>query len=343
MRVWILGALLIVGTGSLALETSSAQDKKKEQPKKKTILTFTDEKEAGPDFAIQGEYVGDYEDGGKKLPLGVQVIAAGDGTFRVKYFPGGLPGAGWDGNPKTTSTTDALTEAGKTRLRSNELLSGDISNGILTGRFLDKPCRLKRVVRQSPTLGAKPPQGAVVLFDGSNVDHWTRGKLAEGKYLDTQKTGNVISKPAFKDFKLHMEFRTPFMPNATGQARGNSGVYLQDRYELQVLDSFGLKGVNNECGGFYQQADPKVNMCFPPLSWQTYDIDFKAARFDAGGQKTANAVVTVRHNGVVIQDNLELKKETPGGKKETDTPGPIHLQDHGNPVYYRNIWVVETK
>ena len=130
------------------------------------------------------------------------------------------------------------------------------------------------------------------------------------------------------------------MPTARGQARGNSGVYLQGRYEVQVLDSFGLAGEDNECGGIYQVSRPRVNMTLPPLQWQTYDIDFTAARFDSAGEKTANARLTVRHNGVLIHDDLELPGTTGGGDPEGPEPGALHLQDHWNPVFYRNVWVL---
>jgi len=148
------------------------------------------------------------------------------------------------------------------------------------------------------------------------------------------------SKDVFQDHRLHLEFRTPFQPSDSGQGRGNSGVYIQGRYELQVLDSFGLRGENNECGGIYQIASPKLNMCYPPLSWQTYDIDFKSAKYDADGKKTTNARVTIRHNGVVIHDDLEFPRGTPGGVGgEAPEGGPLYLQDHSNPVVFRNIWV----
>jgi len=152
----------------------------------------------------------------------------------------------------------------------------------------------------------------------------------------------TITKMMVNDFQLHLEFRTPYMPNARGQGRGNSGVYIQKRYEVQVLDSFGLQGVHNECGGLYRQRKPDVNMCLPPLSWQTYDIDFKAARWE-GDKKVANARLTVRHNGVLIHDNVEVPSKTGAGDKESAKPGPIRLQNHSNPVHFRNIWIVEKK
>ena len=130
------------------------------------------------------------------------------------------------------------------------------------------------------------------------------------------------------------------MPSAAGQGRGNSGVYVQRRYEVQVLDSFGLDGVENECGALYRQKAPDVNMCLPPLSWQTYDIWFTAARFDAEGNKIANARITLLHNGVPVQNDYEITGKTGAGKPEGPEPFPILLQNHGNPVQYRNIWLV---
>jgi hypothetical protein len=176
-----------------------------------------------------------------------------------------------------------------------------------------------------------------VLFDGKNAEAWNGGHLDDRGLL----AAGTTSRKQFQNFSLHVEFLLPFKPLGRGQDRGNSGVYLQDRYEVQVLDSFGLKGENNECGGIYTKARPAVNMCLPPLVWQTYDIEFEAAKFDAGGKKLKNAVATVKHNGVVIHDGFEINGPTGGGKPEAPTPGPIQLQGHGNPVFYRNIWAVE--
>ncbi|MEX0716519.1 MAG: DUF1080 domain-containing protein, partial [Planctomycetaceae bacterium] len=165
------------------------------------------------------------------------------------------------------------------------------------------------------------------------------GKLTDDGLL----MADCESNRKFGDHTLHVEFRTPFVPKARGQARGNSGVYVQNRYEIQVLDSFGLEGKNNECGGVYGGTEPIVNMCYPPLTWQTYDIDFTAARYDDAGKKTKNARMTVKHNGVVIHDDIELPKHTPGKNAEAPGPDGLYLQGHGNPVVYKNIWVVERK
>jgi hypothetical protein len=196
----------------------------------------------------------------------------------------------------------------------------------------------KKVERKSETLGAKPPEGAIVLFDGKNVDAWQGGKIQEENLLGV----GPRTKQKFEDFTLHLEFRTPFMPKARGQGRGNSGMYLVDQYECQILDSFGLTGENNECGGIYTVAKPLVNMCLPPLSWQTYDVEFRCARFDANGKKTEDAITTIKHNGVLIHDKLALKA-TPGGGQNEEKPGALYFQDHGNPVHFRNVWIVEKK
>lgn len=130
----------------------------------------------------------------------------------------------------------------------------------------------------------------------------------------------------FKNFTLHIEFRLPYMPKARGQSRGNSGMYLLGT-ETQMLDSFGLSGEPNECGGLYKWRRPDINMCYPPLRWQTYDVDFEASE---GGKPS---IMTVKHNGVVIHDKVQLKNR--------NSQGNIHLQNHGNPVRYRNIWILE--
>jgi hypothetical protein len=197
--------------------------------------------------------------------------------------------------------------------------------------------RLAKINRISPTMGQPPPPGATVLFDGRPNELLPNAKLTEEGLL----LAGVLTKIPVDAFRLHLEFRTPFMPAARGQARGNSGVYIQQRYEVQILDSFGLEGVENECGGLYRQQRPDVNMCLPPLAWQTYDIWFTPPRFaEDGATKLANARITVLHNGVPIHAHREITAKTGGGKPEAPQPLPINLQDHGNPVAFRNIWLV---
>ena len=296
-----------------------------------------DPEKVGADYKLQGEYLGTFNIQGNEISMGMQVIALGDNAFSAKVFPGGLPGAGWSRGDEVYDA-EGKTENGVTRV-SGENGYAILKDGTATIYHNDdrKIGTLKRTVRKSKTMGAKPPTGATVLFNGKSAENFRRGKIV----LDNLLLADCESKEKLGDHTLHLEFRTPFKPKARGQARGNSGVYIQGRYECQVLDSFGLDGADNECGGIYKVAKPKVNACFPPLTWQTYDIDFTAAKYDATGTKTKNARVTIKHNGITIHDNIELPKHTPGKWQEAPGPQSLYLQGHGNPVVYRNIWVVK--
>jgi len=326
-------SLLAVGLACLCALNSQAAD-----TDQKKVYTEPNEAQKDPDFVVQGEYAttGDAEE-----KWGVQVVALGKGKFQAVSYPGGLPGGGWNEKDKYHATGE---RDGDTTVLKSEQVALTVRGGVMTvtdsgGNEIGK---LKKVTRNSDTLGKKPPKGARVLFGGKSAEHFQKrgGKPAETTGDELLKQG-VVSKPEFQSHTLHIEFRLPYMPQARGQGRGNSGCYLQGRYEVQMLDSFGLEGKQNECGGIYSIAAPRINMCYPPLSWQTYDIDFTAAEY-TDGEKVKNARMTVRHNGVLIHDDVELPDATRAAiRKEGPEPGPVYLQDHGNPVRYRNIWVVE--
>jgi hypothetical protein len=211
--------------------------------------------------------------------------------------------------------------------------SGEVTGDKLTAASGGKKMELTLSARGSPTLGKAPPLGE---WQNKN---W---KALPGGIMEVSGRDNRTLKQ-FGSMQLHIEFMTPYMPGADGQGRGNSGVYLQDRYEVQVLDSFGLVSQDNDCGGIYKVAVPKVNACLPPLVWQTYDITFRAPKI-AGGRVTRNVEVTVVHNGITIHDKVEVPGSTGGAVSESPAEkAPLRLQDHGNPVRYRNIWVVEVR
>lgn len=303
------------------------------------IEAATDPRQAPPSFKLQGEYVGLVSGGYRRQTFGLQVVAMGDGELQAVEYRGGLPGAGWDGQMSeptpgvfTASVASLANDRRKIGILGGRLWFRD-GDGVLRGL-------MKKVHRQSPTMSAPPAPGALVLFDGTSTDQFERGaRMTEDGLL---KEG-ALTKRAFGDFFMHLEFRTPFMPAARGQGRGNSGVYIQQRYEVQILDSFGLEGVANECGGVYKAQAPRVNMCFPPLTWQTYDIDFRAARFNTAGEKTENARITVRQNGVTIHEDYELENKTGAGRQEGPEARPILFQNHHDPVRYRNIWIVDRR
>ncbi len=325
---------------------------------------------AGKRFRIEAEEsvmaldpnMGDWQ-GGWKLsdgsgsgPLAAQVIALGKGEYKANL----LEAFDTEKKTKPMGVLEGRLEDGAVSLegkaRHGEIdfdVKARIEGGKFTGTFAggnaDRKFTLNRVFRVSPTMGAKPPKGAVVLFDGKDFEEWKRATVKEGEsdavsweLVDdamrvTKGGGSIITRKKFADIKLlHIEFRSPFMPNARGQGRGNSGVYLQGRYEVQMLDSYGLKGESNECGGIYGVKAPKVNMCAPPGQWQTYDITFRAATAES------KPTLTVRHNDILIQDKTEVGKTTASGLggKATE-PAGIYLQDHGNAVEYRNIWLIE--
>jgi hypothetical protein len=193
-----------------------------------------------------------------------------------------------------------------------------------------------------------PPSGAIILFDGKDLDEWitqdgkspAKWKLVDGGAMEVTTGGIKTRRPFDGHFKLHAEFRVPYMPEAKGQARGNCGIYLQGRYEVQVLDSYGLKSRSNDCGAIYEIAAPLVNACKAPTVWQSYDIDFQAPVYK-DGTRIKPAIISVIQNGEVVQDHVAAPVTTRGGlDNDFSKPGPIFLQDHGNPVQFRNIWLV---
>jgi len=300
---------------------------------------YADPKQVDDDFALQGEYTGLVGGEGDQQKLGVQVIALGKGRFEAAGYFGGLPGDGWNREKPLRAQGELksgrvvfLTDEGSAKLANGEIIT--------TAPDGNEVGKLNKISRESPTLGQKPPLGAVVLFDGTaeSLKNWQGGRMTD----DGSLMEGTTSKQKFGDHTVHIEFRLAYQPEDRGQGRSNSGIYLQGRYEVQILDSFGLEGKHNECGGLYSVKDPDVNMCFPPLSWQTYDIEFKAAKYDGQGKLVAHPRTTVRHNGVVVHDNVEL----PGERSTTAAPvgpgpepGPVFLQNHGCPLRYRNVWV----
>jgi hypothetical protein len=329
MRLLLLTGVLIVGG---ILQTSAVGQTK--SPAKGGAIHPA---QADADYNIQGEYVGYLAppDRGWQR-VGLQIVALGNSKFDGVLYAGGLPGAGWDGRTKE-KFSGAHDEVGVHLHGADKAIwpgSGKAAVLASGGGYLGI---LALIHRESPTMGAAPPPGATVLFNGKSTEQLSGAKLAP----DGTLLAGILTKMPVHDFHLHLEFRTPYMPQARGQGRGNSGVYIQQRYEVQILDSFGLAGADNECGGLYKQTAPAVNMCLPPLAWQTYDIWFTAARWAVDGTtKVQNARITVLHNGVPIHSHREITAKTGGGKIEGPQGFPINLQDHGNPVTFRNIWLV---
>lgn len=262
------------------------------------------------------KYIGEYAGADGKSFHQVSALKTDD--FLVTSYQGGFPGRGWDTSPA-----------------DSRVLKQDDLEALLKDA--------KKVNYVSPTMGKEAPEGAVTMPDGfTNVKDgilWAGGK----------------TKDEFGSFKMHLEFRLPYKPgrNPSNQDKGNSGIYIYNNYEIQVLDTFALDysadkfPIKTEskkeqwCGCFYKMQMADVNATLPALIWQTYDIEFTAPVFK-DGEKIKNARITVLHNGVTIHDDLELKTGTGmGAKRKQLARGPIYFQDHRNPTAFRNVWIKE--
>ncbi len=302
-------------------EQANKKPNKKKQVKA-PVPTWTDAETAAketPGFQFLGEY--------KKSDAGLQVVPA-EGRYYVSIYQGGLPSDGWDGSQIEHMWIEADTIA-------------------------DHLVGFTKFDRASTLEFTTPPKDAIVLFDGTKNKHWKFATVKNGLLQ-----AGAATKKKFKDFKLHFECMTPYKPSLplSHPGRGNSGVFALGAYEVQVMDTFGLdpspeawkdtkliKKPNTWCGSIYGIRPPSINACSPPLAWQTFDVEFTAAHFD-GEAKTSDAVMTIHHNGVLVQDQVKLPSGTGGGpqgpRPEVAT-GPIYFQKHGNPVQYRNIWIQE--
>lgn len=253
-------------------------------------------------------------------------------------------------NDKPVAVLNGTLENGVVTLEGDGW-SGTIENGHFRAKNGEKSIDLEHVSRVSPTMGMKPPARAIVLFDGKNLDAWAKMKekewltqdgpcrfriVADGVMESFPRRGNCISKQQFGDAKIHVEFRTLGGPT-------NSGVYIQDRYEANINETYG--SLDKNPNGQFDNSVPEkpgIRASRPVLDWQTFDIDFKAPRFDASGKKTADAVVTLRLNGTVMYQDQKLGPVILNAAKLGEAPtGPIQLQEHGMPVQFRNIWVVD--
>jgi hypothetical protein len=232
------------------------------------------------------------------------------------------------------------------------LLAADVTAQITDPKATEVWQPVPRLVQTGQPTEA--PSDAIRLFDGSNLNNFISSKDSSAAVWTLQKDGSITvapgkgdiqTKQSFGDCQLHLEFKAPEIVKGEGQGRGNSGVFLQNRYEVQVLDCFQNSTYSNgQTASIYKQHIPLVNACKKPGEWQTYDILYTAPRFNQDGIKTASAYVTVLHNGVVVQNHVEIKGTTEYiglPQNLAHGKGPIKLQDHGDLVSFRNIWIRE--
>ncbi len=229
-------------------------------------------------------------------------------------------------------------------LTTTHMLQAQITDPVATEVWEPVP----RIV--TPSGGSAAPSDAIVLFDGRDADYWAHQDgspvqwiIEDGIMTVVGGTGSIFTKEKFGDCQLHLEWRAPAIIEGDGQGRGNSGVFLQNRYEVQILDNYQNRTYSNgQASSIYKQSIPLVNAMSPPGEWNSYDIIFKAPTFNTDGLRTSAGYITVLHNGVLTQNHTELKGTTEYiGLPTNEAHGAdiIQLQDHSNPVSYRNIWI----
>ena len=314
---------------------------------------------AGGDLFL-GDWQGTWSKGWPR-ELVAQVIPRGGQNYDINFLPA------FDQRCAPLAVIQARA-SGRRLQFDQDGWSGAIEGDRFTGTGILRknpvPFELAKVIRLSPRLGARPPKGAVVLLDGGDLAEWeTTGRGGAEEITWKTLKGFVRTWPPLKEhafgasirtrrawpsFRLHVEFRLPLIAAATGQTRANSGVIIEEFefFEVQILDSYGLPGYWDETGAIYKKEAPKVNMCAPPGQWQSYDIIYSGPRFDATGNLVSKPRITVDLNGKTIHNDVELPYSERAlkarrEKSDSKTPGRIVLQHHGDPVDFRNVWIVE--
>lgn len=292
-----------------------------------------------PEARLQGEYSGRVRDwGGYTGRIGIQVRAVGGGRLEAVVYRGGLPRDGWDRKTRWTASGTIGPQGARLEGETPGVLELTMEPRAFAWAIAADGRRvggLLRIDRRSPTLGLRPESEAEYLFHEGRITGLIDAQLsAEGNLA----VGSMTEKPV-QDFRLHLEFRLPLEPDDEGQGRGNSGIYIQRRYEIQILDSFGLEAAFDGCGAIYRQRPASTNACLPPMSWQTYDIQFRAARWNEAGERTEPARVTVDLNGVRIHQDQAIETKTGAGQPEAPHPLPLLLQNHSDAVEFRNVWI----
>lgn len=327
-----------------------------------------------PPDPIQGNWLGDWTPdkggGGKQT---AQIVALGKGMYQGAF-------TAYDGGESQSETfrfviSGTLTDSGvvfEQKINLGETLGtfewgATAKDGLLKGRYSNNrnyigTFTLKRVELKPEQVGTEPLPGAVVLFDGTGLDRWTRhgggstawklvdGALQVGRNAGRSQPEHLVCRETFRDAQIHLEYRTPFLPEARGLERGASGVFVQGRYEIQVLDSFGQPRVrdnfgaladDDSAGAVFKRAAPLENVALPPREWQALDITFTAPELKPDGAVQRPGTLTVVHNGTVIHNALKLEEPTSGAPiQDLTTPAGLILEDAGQPVEFRNIWMV---